>query len=103
MKTPTLSISLASLLVLAASAFAQTPTTPPATPPSTTPPSSSQAPLPPPPFEALDANSDGRITSTEARADRVLSSKFAMVDKQGKGYISKEEYQVYVKSERKGG
>jgi len=102
MKTPILSIPLLSILLLSAGALAQTPA-PPSAPPSTIPPGSSQTTPPPPPFEALDANSDGRITSTEARADRVLSSKFAMVDKQGKGYISKEEYQVYVKGERKGG
>jgi hypothetical protein len=96
------SVSLVSVLAMSASVFAQT-QAPPGTPPSSSPPNASQTPPPPPPFEALDANSDGRITSTEAQANRALASKFAMVDKQRKGYISKEEYQVYVKNERKGG
>jgi hypothetical protein len=105
MKTP---VVILSVLFTAASALAQTPpTSPPSgTPPSATPPTSSAPganPPSPPPFEVLDANSDGRVTPTEAQADRVLASKFAMVDKQGKGYISKEEYLAYLRGDRKGG
>jgi hypothetical protein len=105
MKTP---IAILSVLFISASALAQTPgtTSPPSgTPPSASPPSSSApgANQPSaPPFEVLDANADGRLTSTEAQADRVLASKFAMVDKQGKGYISKEEYLAYLRGDRKG-
>jgi Ca2+-binding EF-hand superfamily protein len=85
MKTSTLILSA---LTLSASAFAQDTTKPP-----------SSAATTPPAFEQLDTNSDGRLSMSEAQAEPKLASKFATFDKQGKGYISKEEYQAYVKAE----
>lgn len=46
-------------------------------------------------FESLDTNSDGRISSTEAKMDSALSAKFSSLDKQGRGYITRAEFQAY--------
>jgi len=42
-------------------------------------------------FESLDTDSDGRISKTEAEADSKVSQQFAMYDKNGNGYIEKNE------------
>ena len=42
-------------------------------------------------FESLDKDSDGRISKTEAEADAKVSQQFAMYDKNGNGYIEKDE------------
>jgi Ca2+-binding EF-hand superfamily protein len=52
-----------------------------------------------PTFEKLDTNSDGRISAAEAQAEPALAAKLPMLDKQGKGYITREEYQAFVNSE----
>jgi len=46
-------------------------------------------------FETLDTNSDGRISSTEAKMDSALSAKFSSLDKAGRGYITRAEFQAY--------
>ena len=77
-------------LVLSASALAQVPSNSTAPSGGTT-----QA---TPTFESLDTNADGRISASEAQASPSLASKFTMLDKQNKGYITKEEFQTYMKS-----
>ena len=42
-------------------------------------------------FESLDKDSDGRISKTEAEADAKVSQQFTMYDKNGNGYIEREE------------
>jgi hypothetical protein len=50
---------------------------------------------PRPSFESLDANSDGRLSATEAQADSSLASQFSSLDRQTKGYLTKPEFQTY--------
>jgi Ca2+-binding EF-hand superfamily protein len=68
------------IAALSTAAFAQSP--PPAQPPSeqqgTT-------------FESLDANSDGKISKTEAAVNEAISAQFARYDKDGNGFIEKAE------------
>ncbi|HET9472585.1 MAG TPA: hypothetical protein VFO82_01755 [Steroidobacteraceae bacterium] len=42
-------------------------------------------------FESLDKDSDGRISKTEAEANAKVSQQFAMYDKNGNGFIEKDE------------
>lgn len=52
---------------------------------------------PPPPaqqgatFESLDADSDGRISKTEAAVDANVTAQFSRYDKNGDGFIEKAE------------
>jgi len=62
-------------------AFAQSPA-----PDQSTPPSQKGA-----TFESLDTDSDGRISKTEAAADKNVSEQFAHYDQNGNGYIEREE------------
>jgi len=112
MKTPTLMLAA---LAFSATVFAQvppssTPTNPsPTSPPSTTSPAT--PPLTPPPggltsapapsFESLDANSDGRLSATEAQADSSLATKFSGLDRQTKGYLTKEDFQMYLRGTKR--
>ena len=43
-------------------------------------------------FEALDRNADSQISKTEATTDSKLSDRFASVDTDGDGYVSKAEF-----------
>lgn len=43
-------------------------------------------------FEALDRNSDQRISKEEAQASRDLPQRFAAVDADADGYVSAQEY-----------
>jgi len=43
-------------------------------------------------FESLDKNADGRITVSEATADKSLASNFATADANSDGAVSKEEF-----------
>lgn len=53
---------------------------------------------PPPPFKALDANHDGRITEAEARAYPPLDSDFLFASG-GAATISKSQYENWVKTQ----
>lgn len=81
-------------LLLSVSALAQVPDN--SRTPGTTPGSTQATPT----FESLDTNADGRISASEAQASPSLAAKFTMLDKQNKGYITKEEFQTYLKSEK---
>ena len=48
-----------------------------------------------PTFESLDRNGDGQLTVTEAQSNRSLASNFSAIDKLGRGYITKSEYDAY--------
>lgn len=81
-------------LALSVTALAQEPGRTPATgTPSPTAPSTG-APAQWPSFESLDTNSDGRLSSTEAQASPAVAAKFSTIDKQGRGYVTREEYQM---------
>ncbi len=43
-------------------------------------------------FESLDKNADGRVTVSEATADKGLASGFATADANSDGAVSKEEF-----------
>lgn len=45
------------------------------------------------PFDALDANKDGRISMPEASADPKLVESFSTADKNGDGYLDSAEYE----------
>ena len=68
------------LAALSTGAFAQSP--PPAQPPS-----EQQGAT----FESLDANSDGKISKTEAAVNQTVSAQFSRYDKDGNGFIEKAE------------
>ena len=42
-------------------------------------------------FESLDKDSDGRISKTEASANANVSQQFARYDKNGNGFIERDE------------
>jgi len=42
-------------------------------------------------FDDLDTDKDGRISKTEAKANDHVSQQFAHYDKNGNGYIDKDE------------
>jgi len=74
---------VAALLPLSG-AFAQSPT-PPAEEPSQ--PAQQQGAT----FESLDTNSDGRISKQEASVNASVTEQFSRYDKNGNGFIEKEE------------
>lgn len=78
--------AVAALLPLAG-AVAQSPTPDPAAPPSQPAQDSGQGAT----FESLDKDSDGRISKTEAAANPNVTEQFARYDKNGNGFIEKEE------------
>ena len=45
-------------------------------------------------FESLDADSDGRISKTEAAVNDNVTAQFSRYDKNGNGFIEKEEVTV---------
>jgi Ca2+-binding EF-hand superfamily protein len=45
-------------------------------------------------FESLDADSDGRISKTEAAVNENVTAQFSRYDKNGNGFIEKEEVSV---------
>src|SRR5262245_50705663 len=51
-------------------------------------------------FESLDRNGDQRLSQSEASADRSASSKFAALDVDGDGYVTKREYAAVMKKDR---
>jgi len=49
----------------------------------------------------LDTNADGAISATEAQADAGFNANFATVDANSDGTVSSQEYQAWVKAQRK--
>ena len=45
-------------------------------------------------FERLDLDQDGKISVSEAEADRVVLEGFARADRNGDGFLSPEEFAV---------
>lgn len=43
-------------------------------------------------FEALDKDSDQRVSQSEAAADQNVSARFASLDADSDGYLTKREY-----------
>ena len=72
--------AVASLLPFAG-AFAQSPT-----PAETAPPAQQGA-----SFESLDKDSDGKISKVEAAADKNVNDQFSRYDKNGNGFIERDE------------
>jgi hypothetical protein len=50
-------------------------------------------------FEALDKDSDQRLSQAEAAADQNASARFTSLDADGDGYLTKREFKVRSKSE----
>lgn len=50
-------------------------------------------------FEALDKNSDQRLSQAEASVDENVSVRFASLDSNADGYLTKREYKARSKSE----
>jgi hypothetical protein len=45
-------------------------------------------------FESLDRNSDQRLSQQEAQSDENVSGKFAALDVDGDGYVTKREFKA---------
>jgi hypothetical protein len=43
-------------------------------------------------FESLDADKDGRVSLTEAAADKTVTEQFSTADKNADGYLDADEY-----------
>lgn len=54
---------------------------------------------PPPPFQTLDANHDGRISQDEARSYPPLDSDFLLASGQGRS-VTRSQYQKWVQNEQ---
>jgi Ca2+-binding EF-hand superfamily protein len=76
--------AIAAMLPLAG-AIAQSPTPDPAAEPSQPPQRQGAT------FESLDTDSDGRISKTEAAANQAVTEQFSRYDKNGNGFIEREE------------
>lgn len=50
-----------------------------------------------PSFESLDQDADRQLTQSEAKADAGLARNFKAVDKNGDGYISRDEFNSFHK------
>jgi hypothetical protein len=48
-------------------------------------------------FESLDRNSDRQLSQSEASADEEVSSRFAALDANRDGFLTKREYGAYMK------
>jgi hypothetical protein len=51
-------------------------------------------------FEALDRNSDQRLSQTEAASDEKVAGKFAALDVDSDGYVTKTEYTARMQKDR---
>jgi EF hand domain-containing protein len=51
-------------------------------------------------FESLDRNSDQRLSQDEASDDESVSGKFAALDVDGDGYVTKREFTARMKKDR---
>jgi Ca2+-binding EF-hand superfamily protein len=85
MKSRLLIAGTVAALLPIAGAFAQS-----SAPPESTQPAQQQGAT----FESLDKDSDGRISKTEAAANANVSAQFSRYDKNGNGFIEKDEVTV---------
>ena len=51
-------------------------------------------------FEALDRNSDQRLSESEVSTDANVAGKFAALDVDGDGYVTKREYTARMQKDR---
>ncbi|HEV8332059.1 MAG TPA: hypothetical protein VGQ22_11615 [Steroidobacteraceae bacterium] len=51
-------------------------------------------------FESLDRNSDQRLSQQEVAGDENLAGKFAALDVDGDGYVTKREYAARMQKDR---
>jgi hypothetical protein len=49
----------------------------------------------------LDSNSDGKLSSTEVRANTGISGAFPSIDSNGDGFVTQAEYSAYAKANMK--
>lgn len=47
-------------------------------------------------FEAIDRNADRRISKTEAGSYKGLIDNFALIDTDGDGFVSKQEFEAHL-------
>ena len=52
-------------------------------------------------FSSLDADKDGRISSTEADRDAGFSASFASMDANADGFVTGDEHKAHAKSNKK--
>jgi hypothetical protein len=52
-------------------------------------------------FESLDRNSDQRLSQQEASSDETVAGKFAALDVNGDGYVTKREYTARMEKDQK--
>jgi Ca2+-binding EF-hand superfamily protein len=50
-------------------------------------------------FESLDRNSDQQLSQSEASGDEKVSSRFAALDTDRDGFLTKREYGAYMKTQ----
>lgn len=79
----------AAALLPFAGAFAQSPSPEPSTVPAESPAVQSQQQGAT--FDSLDTDKDGRISKSEAEANANVSAQFAQYDKNGNGFIERDE------------
>ncbi len=48
-------------------------------------------------FESLDRNNDRQLSQSEASADETVSSRFAALDSDRNGFLTKREYGAHMK------
>jgi len=46
-------------------------------------------------FKSLDKNADERLSKSEVKSDAALSAHFAVLDKDGDGYLTQGEYAAH--------
>lgn len=51
-------------------------------------------------FETLDRNSDQRLSQPEAQSDENVSGKFAALDVDGDGYVTKREFRARMQKDQ---
>ena len=52
-------------------------------------------------FKAMDANRDERLTQNEVSGDVELAQRFAALDRDADGYLTKREYSAHGSQEKK--
>ena len=91
MKASNLLISVTTLLLPVAGAFAQSASPPEQSTQPTQPAPSSQPAQQGTSFESLDTNGDGKISKSEAAANSNVSAQFDKYDQNGDGFIERSE------------
>ena len=52
-------------------------------------------------FQALDRNSDQRLSQSEASGDKSVSDRFAALDVDSDGYVTKREYTAHMEKDQR--